>query len=162
MTICPCCSGKDYHCCCEPLMLCKQQAQTPEQLMRSRYTAFTQRNVDYIFSTMMDPALAKTSREETQAFVNHVTWTGLQIINAPNINALDKEGFVEFAAYYIEDDQARVLSECSKFIKIKNQWFYTDGTHKLINPDSLAVTTPGRNDLCFCGSGTKYKKCCRK
>ena len=34
---------------------------------------------------------------------------------------------------------------------------------KLQNPDALTVrreSLPGRNDPCFCGSGTKFKKCC--
>ena len=169
MTTCPCCSRKEYQRCCEPLLLGKQLAQTPEQLMRSRYTAFTQRNIDYIFATMTGPALASTSREETQAFVDHVIWTGLEVVNTSQISPLDQKGFVEFSAYYIEDNQAQVLSERSKFIKKseldgKNeQWFYIGGKHKLISPEQAAkISNPGRNEPCFCGSGIKYKKCCLK
>lgn len=182
MQKCPCCSGKEFTICCEPLLLGKQHAETPEQLMRSRYTAFAQRDVDYIFATMTGPALTNVSREETQAFVDHVKWTGLEIIDISPIksshevnnknNESDEklesyqEGFVEFAAHYIEDDDAQILSERSRFIKKDNdKWFYISGEHKVVRPEktnqiSTKKNMPGRNDPCFCGSGKKYKKCC--
>ena len=37
---CICCSGKKFEQCCDLFLNQKQQARTPEQLMRSRYAAF--------------------------------------------------------------------------------------------------------------------------
>lgn len=160
---CPCCSGKKFNLCCEPLLLGKQYATTPEQLMRSRYSAFATRNIDYIFSTMTGATLKNTTRRETQAFIDHVTWTGLEVINSSEVDPNKQEGFVEFAAHFLEDDEPQILSEQSRFVKIDHQWFYIDGQHKLVHPENCTVYNTnklGRNDMCLCGSGKKYKKCC--
>ena len=39
MNTCPCGSTKEYRHCCEPIHIDHRAAQTPEQLMRSRYTS---------------------------------------------------------------------------------------------------------------------------
>jgi hypothetical protein len=39
---------------------------------------------------------------------------------------------------------------------------HTIGTHKDKNIKSFGTPDVGRNDLCTCGSGKKYKKCCGK
>lgn len=41
MTSCPCGSSRSYADCCEPFVTGAAKAQTAEQLMRSRYTAFS-------------------------------------------------------------------------------------------------------------------------
>ena len=139
MQNCPCCSGKAFQACCEPLLLGKQHARNPEQLMRSRYAAFVKRNVDYIFLTMIGPALASADREEIQNFVNHTRWTGLKLTYANAITPRENTGFVEFSAHFIEDGRPQVLSERSKFIKINSdngedfRWFYYGGEHKRLD-----------------------------
>ena len=47
---CPCGQGQ-YAVCCQPLHLKQQTAQTAEQLMRSRYSAFALQQIDYILET---------------------------------------------------------------------------------------------------------------
>ncbi len=54
---CPCKSEKEYAQCCEPFIIGNQLPNTPEQLMCSRYTAYTQANIDYIVATMKGAAL---------------------------------------------------------------------------------------------------------
>ena len=49
---CPCGSGKPLSACCGPYLEGKEDPPTPEALMRSRYTAYTQGNLDYIEKTM--------------------------------------------------------------------------------------------------------------
>ncbi|MCD8524472.1 MAG: hypothetical protein LRY67_01515 [Gammaproteobacteria bacterium] len=44
-------------------------ATTPEALMRSRYTAFLQKNVDYLFSTLTPELQTQNSREELLALL---------------------------------------------------------------------------------------------
>ena len=58
MTTCPCGSKKNYADCCQPFIELKKIPETPEQLMRSRYTAYTQANMDYIVRTMRGKAAA--------------------------------------------------------------------------------------------------------
>ena len=48
---CPCGSGDLYAACCGPLHDGVRQAETPEQLMRSRYSAYAKGRGDYVFRT---------------------------------------------------------------------------------------------------------------
>ena len=50
-TLCPCQSGKLYAHCCEPFHLAQAIPTTAEQLMRSRYAAYTLVNIPYIVTT---------------------------------------------------------------------------------------------------------------
>ena len=47
-TPCPCGTGESYDDCCGPLLANVAQAATPEQLMRSRYTAFVTGDADHL------------------------------------------------------------------------------------------------------------------
>jgi len=51
MSECPCCSGRNYAECCEPLISGAVAAQTAEQLLRSRYSAHAVGAIDYIVDT---------------------------------------------------------------------------------------------------------------
>ena len=53
---CPCQSGKIFQDCCQPFLTGKIFPDTPEQLMRSRYAAYSQANIAYIQETMKPPA----------------------------------------------------------------------------------------------------------
>jgi SEC-C motif-containing protein len=46
--LCPCQSEKSYKDCCKPFVDEQALPQTPEQLMRSRYTAYSQAHIAYI------------------------------------------------------------------------------------------------------------------
>ena len=50
MINCPCCSGKAYSKCCEPIIKNKS-AISALALMRSRYTAYTNRDGEYLHTT---------------------------------------------------------------------------------------------------------------
>ena len=52
---CPCGSSLVYGSCCGPLHWATTRAETAEQLMRSRYTAFVLGDVDYLIATHLDP-----------------------------------------------------------------------------------------------------------
>ena len=47
---CPCGSGDALHQCCGPLHRGRLKAETAEQLMRSRYSAYVLSEVDYMLS----------------------------------------------------------------------------------------------------------------
>jgi uncharacterized protein YchJ len=48
---CPCLSGGAFSSCCAPYLSGEKTPDTPEKLMRSRYTAFTKADVDYLKKT---------------------------------------------------------------------------------------------------------------
>lgn len=171
---CPCSSQKPYAACCEPIIHRQKMAETPEALMRSRYTAFTQANVDHLFSSMAPELAQHVDRAEIQAFAESVEkWTGLEISDVSPITPEDTQGMVEFIAHFFYEGKAQRIHERSTFIKIDGQWFYHGHEHQCSSPDHNDHHAPhrhqppdktrfkiGRNDPCPCGSGKKYKKCC--
>ena len=155
---CPCCSGQNYNDCCGPYLSGDKTPATPEQLMRSRYSAYANADADYIFSTMQGSALKRADREETKRWAASVEWLKLEVLAAPPANA--DQGMVEFIAYYREQGLEKTLHECSQFIKKNQRWYYIDG--KQLNSQAAKQTPKtGRNDPCPCGSGKKFKKCCQ-
>lgn len=157
---CPCGSNKTYAKCCEIYISGKQLAPTPEALMRSRYTAYTQANMDYIQTTMKGVAAEDFNPEASKQWAQHVKWLNLEILNAPAVTDKDNVGFIEFIAHYIFNNKKENIHEISEFHRENNHWYYVDGT--LDNPKTTSTQTNkiGRNDSCPCGSDKKYKKCC--
>lgn len=112
---------------------------TPEELMRSRYDAFVRMDVEYLSNTTTQDISTDMS-----AYAN-IKWLKLDVIEA-----VDDE--VEFKAYYRQNEKVYLLHERSKFVKKDGKWLYDSG--------ELFNTKIERNELCPCGSGRKYKKCC--
>ena len=145
---CPCGSGKTYSDCCEPFILKRQNPKTPEQLMRSRYTAYTQVNIDYIADTMCGPAAVNFDPNASKQWAEDAKWVGLSIVNVSDVK--DNKGYVEFIARYKQRGKMDAIHENSEFHFIEGRWFYVNGQHGKLN----------RNSPCPCGSGKKYKRCC--
>lgn len=118
---CPCLSGFMYPECCAPYILGYVLPKTPEQLMRSRYTAYTDANVDYIVRTMLPPASDGFNKKDTKKWANSVVWQGLSVLNS---SANGDTGVVEFIAYYREGGHDSSIHEKSLFNRIDNKWFY--------------------------------------
>jgi len=117
---CPCGSGKDYSKCCGPYIKGEASPPTPESLMRSRYTAYTQNNLDYIEKTMRGEALKRFDRKGG----NGVEWIKLDVLfSEEERNA----GTVQFIAHFRYQGEERLLHEISSFQKINGKWYYTKG-----------------------------------
>lgn len=143
MPFCPCGSGLAFSECCEPLHQ-GQSAASAEALMRSRFSAFAIRNTAYL-SQSWHPSTRPASLELDA----NEQWLRLDILSRG-------KDWVEFQAIFRENTQSHdffVLKEKSRFKYEQGHWFYLDGKHQ-IKP--LKV---GRNELCPCGSGKKYKDC---
>lgn len=151
---CPCGSQENYDVCCKPYVSQKQLPPNPEALMRSRYTAFTQANIDYIRATMDGNALLGFEASKTQAFAKKVTWIGLHVINRYFENEFT--GFVEFEAYFLEHDRLKCIHELSTFLLKNGQWYYVEGNHL---PPTVKEHLIAKNASCPCGSLRKYKNC---
>ena len=59
---CPC-GGGEYSRCCGPLHRQERRAETAEQLMRSRYSAFAKGEVDYLLHTPQPPHSRRARRQ---------------------------------------------------------------------------------------------------
>ena len=130
--------------------------------MRSRYSAFHEGKIDYLIATLHPSKRQVTDRETLGRVVATTTWSGLRILAVDGGTEGDETGQVEFVAYYCEsgaskgqDGSTKQLHERSRFIKEDGRWFYLSGDQESLRP----VPKLGRNDLCWCGSGKKSKKC---
>jgi SEC-C motif-containing protein len=164
---CPCGTNVDYTDCCGKYISGESLPATPELLMRSRYTAYTLAEIDYVFDTMRDEALKDADRVESLKWAKNSTWLGLKILNAPDVESDSTDGEVEFIASYESNNKKHELQEHSKFKKINNRWYYVGSVYEKDNLaetfepiTTVRVNKVGRNDPCSCGSGKKHKKCC--
>lgn len=152
MMLCPCGSDIDYLACCNPCLENKTIPETPEALMRSRYTAYTLGNIDYIRNTMRGKPLAGFDDMEARRWSQSIQWLCLKVITTRQES--EPQGFVEFSACYLDKNSVKTIHEISEFEKIHNCWFYTDG--KQISVPAISVS---RNAPCPCGSQKKFKNC---
>lgn len=149
---CFCGNKQPFSSCCQPYINGNIIPQTPEQLMRSRYTAYVTHNADYLIATWHPDCQAQNWREELHLSFQNTKWIGLCVISSSYAKN-NEQGYVEFSACFINEkaDHKQLIHERSRFICIENRWYYIDGITPKI----------GRNDLCPCSSGKKFKKCCQ-
>lgn len=145
---CACGSGLSYVDCCGRYIDGSLVAPSPEALMRSRYTAYTQAHITYISQTMQGPAARGFDADSAKQWAAHVRWLGLHVLKS---NEYGDKGAVEFIALF-NDGEQRQIHENSLFQKISGCWYYVD---------ALPLPKQARNAPCPCGSGKKFKQCCR-
>jgi len=161
MKNCPCGSGREYQDCCEQYISGRAKAPTAEALMRSRYSAYVEHEIDYIINTCVSRDKDKIDYKSTKDWSEQSNWLGLKIISTEKGGVNDTEGTVEFDASYERDGLKDVHHERAKFKRngTDAQWLYDEGH---VFTQTVVRTSPkiGRNDPCPCGSGKKYKHCC--
>ena len=122
--VCPCGSGKIFAACCGRLLTGSEQARTPEQLMRSRYSAYALGGYgEYLLQTWF-PA---TAQGLTAAVLSQreLDWQRLEIVSK---SQRGDNGEVEFRAHYRNADGTEgVMHECSAFKRNSGRWFYVGG-----------------------------------
>ena len=126
---CPCGSGLSYSACCEPIISGKKDAETAQKLMRSRYTAFTQANVDYLMRSHSAKTRPVKERKNIETWTKSVVWMGLTILNNKNGETNDETGYVEFKAIYLENGNPQQIHEKSFFQRENGKWLYVSGVH---------------------------------
>ena len=156
---CPC-GGTEISSCCGPFITGEKLPRTAEELMRSRYTAFTLANLDYILSTHHPRTVDSVDRDSTEEWARDSLWLGLDIVETRQGGPEDREGTVEFVARFNYRDEDQSHHELSTFVKEGGRWFYLDGKIRKGQPVRNTGPKVGRNDPCPCGSGRKFKKCC--
>lgn len=149
MSQCPC-GGESYAVCCEPLHLGTQFAQTAEQLMRSRYSAFAKQQISYLKQTTALRQQHLLDLAAIQAWSQDNQWLGLEIVHfEPKLSK--KHALVEFKAHFqtLQGEQ-HIHHEASSFVLQHGKWYFLDPT----------VSLPLMKQSCVCGSDKKYKQCC--
>lgn len=168
MLLCPCGSNTEYEQCCLLTINGDKAADSPEQLMRSRYTAYANNKISYIYETYAAATRKHQSHDELKIAANACKWVKLTVNNC---NSISEPPTVEFSAYYIEKKTLYKMTENSRFVKeasvtsspiVQKNWFYLDGD--IIEHVAIAKLSP--NDICPCyyneisKKPKKYKKCC--
>lgn len=146
---CPCGSAQ-YSQCCQPLHSGQKKAQTAEQLMKSRYSAFAKQEIAYIVATT---ALGQQQALDVQAIAawsKSNQWLKLEVVQAKE--KLDKNhAQVEFKAHFHDCQQTQIHHEVSHFVYHVGQWYFLDPT----TDQQVTMKQP-----CVCGSTKKFKQCC--
>lgn len=120
MQACPC-GGGEYASCCGRFIEQGAAPQTAEELMRSRYTAYTQANEAYVCATWYPrtlPAGTLTAQEPG------LKWMGLEVRRHKEGS---DEATVEFIARYKLNGRAHKMHEISRFVREQGRWYYLDG-----------------------------------
>lgn len=151
---CPCGSNQPYPTCCGPYINQKRPAPTPEALMRSRYTAYSLADMDYIQRSMKGKPLQHFDAVAGARWASKVIWLDLRILEHRMIDT--EHGHVTFLARFIEHQRVHYLQENSEFRREQGQWFYVDGVLAERPPEKQPVS---RHSPCPCGSQKKFKNC---
>lgn len=113
---CPCGSEQSYAQCCELLHTDKHVANTPEQLMRSRYCAFVKQLSNYLLKTWH-----QSTRPMTLDLSDSPNWLKLQVLSAEQAG---DTGIVHFRAFYKDGADVGFMEEQSDFVREQGRWFY--------------------------------------
>ncbi len=119
---CYCQSGRTFGACCEPYLGGDQSAPSAEKLMRSRYSAFCTKNIDYVEETT-DPQ-GDFDREAALGWMNEAEFWKLEILKSSEEGT---KGVVEFKAYFRTPAGEQIHHEVSRFRKQAGVWFFRDG-----------------------------------
>jgi len=160
MSLCPCGSNVEADSCCLPIIEGKSLAPTAEALMRARYTAHATEKYEFLSESTHPEFREDTNPEQIAEWSSHMAWQSLEIIKTKDGGAGDETGEVSFCAHYAVRDYPQELREDAFFRKEGDRWYYVEGTVHGKEPARREGPKTGRNDVCICGSGKKFKKCC--
>lgn len=121
---CPCGRFKAYENCCGLVHQDIHNAKTAEDLMRSRYVAFTKGDGDYLMKSHHSTTRPISEKEEIESWSKSMKWRGLLVVNSTKGLFNENEGTVEFKAYFKERGIKRVIHENSKFVREYGCWVY--------------------------------------
>ncbi|MFL0809362.1 MAG: hypothetical protein K6L76_03010 [Agarilytica sp.] len=131
MSACPCTSGKMFKACCGRYVFTNQQARngvcpakTPEQLMRSRFTAYALGNYgEYLLATWWPATAAGLTAESLSE--KTCEWVKLDVLEK---NQKGNDGWVSFCAWYLDEaGNSCEMREKSSFKREQGRWFYVSG-----------------------------------
>lgn len=122
MKTCICGSQKLFEKCCGRFLQGADLPKTPEQLMRSRYSAYALGGYgDYLLASWFPVTAAQVSAADLS--LPGCDWQGLEVLDK---SQKGDEGMVEFKAYFTEHGATdmKTLHERSVFKRINGRWLY--------------------------------------
>ncbi len=125
---CPCGGAPGtpaYEHCCRPFIEEGHAAPTAERLMRSRYTAYTLVNIDYLLASWHPSTRPSRASLTPDSTAPGPKWLGLTIHDHRQIDASHAQ--VRFTARYREAGRGHRMTELSNFVLEDGRWFYVDG-----------------------------------
>jgi SEC-C motif-containing protein len=134
--LCPC-GGGQYASCCGPFIAGAAIAPTAEQLMRSRYSAYTLRDEAYLRATWHASTMPAGPIVDPD---EKLQWLGLEVKSAlrlrqrkADLPETQDNDMVEFVARFKVGGRAHRLHEVSRFVREPDRlgevrWFYVDGS----------------------------------
>lgn len=123
-TNCPCGRDIPFEKCCKPIIEGRIPAKTSEDLMRSRYTAFTLSDGDYLMKSHHSRTRKLGDKKNIESWAKSMSWIKLEVLNSTRGQKTDDFGTVEFKAFYFERGRIEVIHENSEFTKENSEWKY--------------------------------------
>ncbi|GLW98506.1 YchJ family metal-binding protein [Microtetraspora sp. NBRC 16547] len=117
---CPCGTAAPYRDCCGRLHRGEAAATTAEALMRSRFSAFSVGDADYLLRTWHP-----STRPERVDLDGGPRWVRLEILETTGGSAFHAEGTVRFRAHYRDHGTPGEMEEHSHFVRHAGAWTYT-------------------------------------
>lgn len=124
--ICPCGLSQSYENCCSKVHQSIYNAKTAEQLMRSRYTAFTLADGDYLMKSHHQSTRPLSEKKAIVKWAKSVEWVRLEVLKTTEGENGNNKGTVEFKAYFKDRKGLQFIHENSMFIKENKVWYYVD------------------------------------
>jgi SEC-C motif domain protein len=119
---CFCGNQQPFKHCCGLIINGTNIAETPELLMRSRYSAYATNNAEYIYQTYSSKSRKEQSIQEIKSWAEQTQWLKLTIKHSDNVNKIDANTdnskplpTVGFCALYIHNKSFFQMSETSRF-----------------------------------------------
>ena len=94
--------------------------------MRSRFSAYFFRLVDYLVETTHPDSREPDLKRDLEKMIHQVNWSFLTVVDVSKGGKDDKVGKVEFVANYYVDGEPQELHERSRFRRFKGAWKYVD------------------------------------
>lgn len=160
MSLCPCGSNVELDACCGPYLEGTKPAPTAEALMRARYSAHSLGRYQYLNDSTHPHFREDSSAEEIKEWSSLMTWESLEVLHTVDGGLNDSTGEVHFSAHYSVQGMPQELREDAFFRKEDDQWYYVESNVHSPQPVRREAPKVGRNEVCPCDSGKKYKKCC--
>lgn len=124
---CPCNRLRSYADCCMPFHYGRAKPETAEELMRSRYSAYFFRLLDYLIETTHPDTRTTKLAREIEDTLHQPMWRKLTILSSSKGTKNDNRGKVNFVAKYKIGTESFELQEHSRFKRYKGAWKYLDG-----------------------------------
>ena len=127
-TYCPCGKKMPYLKCCGQFHESIQLVKTAEDLMRSRYTAFTKGMGDYLMISHHSTTRPNSEKDEIEKWAKSAEWDHLEIVSKFKGGPTDSIGVVEFKAFFhvtsFGSKKMDCIHEKSEFLKENGHWVY--------------------------------------